>query len=95
MAINGAVFNVTPYMDYHPGGWDELGYFTRTYPFICDDNQLYYSFVFIKITNVIMLNMFFKYERNQSKVTKNQSHIKGRSDYTLYAYSHDFILFHS
>jgi len=24
MAINGAVFNVTPYMDYHPGGWDEL-----------------------------------------------------------------------
>jgi len=24
MAINGAVFNVTHYMDYHPGGWDEL-----------------------------------------------------------------------
>ena len=24
MALNGAVYNVTPYMDYHPGGWDEL-----------------------------------------------------------------------
>jgi cytochrome-b5 reductase len=24
MALNGAVFNVTPYMDFHPGGWDEL-----------------------------------------------------------------------
>ena len=24
MAINGAVFNVTVYMDFHPGGWDEL-----------------------------------------------------------------------
>ena len=24
MALNGAVFNVTHYMDYHPGGWDEL-----------------------------------------------------------------------
>jgi len=24
MALNGAVYNVTHYMDYHPGGWDEL-----------------------------------------------------------------------
>merc|ERR1719318_2425227 len=24
MALNGVVFNVTHYMDYHPGGWDEL-----------------------------------------------------------------------
>ena len=24
MAINGIVYNVTPYMDYHPGGFDEL-----------------------------------------------------------------------
>ena len=24
MAINGIVYNVTEYMDYHPGGWDEL-----------------------------------------------------------------------
>jgi len=24
MAINGLVFNVTAYMDYHPGGWEEL-----------------------------------------------------------------------
>lgn len=24
MAINGIVYNVTPYMEYHPGGWDEL-----------------------------------------------------------------------
>ena len=24
IAINGLVFNVTPYMDYHPGGWEEL-----------------------------------------------------------------------
>lgn len=24
MALNGAVYNVTAYMDYHPGGWDEL-----------------------------------------------------------------------
>ncbi len=24
MAINGVVYNVTQYMDYHPGGWDEL-----------------------------------------------------------------------
>ena len=25
MALNGAVYNVTAYMDFHPGGWDELG----------------------------------------------------------------------
>ena len=24
LALNGIVYNVTPYMDYHPGGWDEL-----------------------------------------------------------------------
>ena len=24
MALNGAVYNVTQYMDFHPGGWDEL-----------------------------------------------------------------------
>jgi cytochrome-b5 reductase len=24
MALNGAVYNVTAYMDFHPGGWDEL-----------------------------------------------------------------------
>jgi len=24
MALNGLVYNVTDYMDYHPGGWDEL-----------------------------------------------------------------------
>jgi cytochrome-b5 reductase len=24
MALNGIVYNVTEYMDYHPGGWDEL-----------------------------------------------------------------------
>jgi len=24
MALNGVVFNVTDYMDFHPGGWDEL-----------------------------------------------------------------------
>ena len=24
MALNGAVYNVTHYMDFHPGGWDEL-----------------------------------------------------------------------
>jgi len=24
LAINGAVFNVTSYMDFHPGGWDEM-----------------------------------------------------------------------
>ena len=24
IALNGIVYNVTPYMDYHPGGWDEL-----------------------------------------------------------------------
>ena len=25
LALNGMVYNVTPYMDFHPGGWDELG----------------------------------------------------------------------
>ena len=29
MAINGAVFNVTAYMDFHPGGWDELAKVTE------------------------------------------------------------------
>ena len=24
IALNGIVYNVTPYMDFHPGGWDEL-----------------------------------------------------------------------
>ena len=24
LALNGIVFNVTAYMDFHPGGWDEL-----------------------------------------------------------------------
>ena len=24
LALNGIVYNVTPYMDFHPGGWDEL-----------------------------------------------------------------------
>ena len=24
MALNGAVYNVTQYMDFHPGGWEEL-----------------------------------------------------------------------
>ena len=24
MALNGKVYNVSAYMDYHPGGWDEL-----------------------------------------------------------------------
>lgn len=24
MALNGAVYNVTHYMDFHPGGWEEL-----------------------------------------------------------------------
>ena len=24
LALNGMVYNVTPYMDFHPGGWDEL-----------------------------------------------------------------------
>ena len=24
MALNGAVYNVTAYMEFHPGGWDEL-----------------------------------------------------------------------
>jgi cytochrome-b5 reductase len=24
IALNGAVYNVTPYMDFHPGGWEEL-----------------------------------------------------------------------
>ena len=24
LALNGIVYNVTAYMDFHPGGWDEL-----------------------------------------------------------------------
>ena len=24
MGLNGAVYNVTHYMDFHPGGWEEL-----------------------------------------------------------------------
>ena len=24
MALNGAVYNVTQYMDFHPSGWEEL-----------------------------------------------------------------------